>query len=447
MRCASIATGLAAALALAAGLPAAPARAQPPPAVVVTPGSAETFRAAVQRFADGSAVPDPQRAEAFRQALGSALEFSNVFRVLDPKAFLGPEATGSLDDEFDVVCSDWGQIGADALIQGELSVSASRFSVEFRIWDTAGCRRLLRKRYRQAADADPKVIARRIADDVVEEFTGVRGVSSTEIAFVSDRSGNTEIYVMDADGGNQRPATANRSINNFPSWDAAGDAIAYTSYRDAGYPALFVSLRGRGRPGRLLPNLNSGVPQYRAVFDRQGDRVAVVLSADGAAEIYTARPNGKQIKRLTRHGAIDVSPTWSPDGSRLAFVSDRSGSPQVYIVQADGSGLRRLTYEGSYNTTPTWSPDGRWIAYETRLEGQFDIWLIDPEGRVNVPLVAHPRNDESPTWAPNSRKLAFSSNRRGKRDIYVIDSDGENVRRITRKAGNNKSPAWAPFPR
>jgi TolB protein len=414
------------------------------PAVVVTPGASQQYGAALQVFADRSATPDPQRAGAFRRAIADALEFSNVFEILDPEAFLGPTSTMSLDAP-PPICSDWTVIGADALVEGELQIDGTQASAEFRLWDVARCRRLARKRYRQAGD-DPNVIARRIADDIMAAFIGVRGVSSTEIAFVSDRSGSTEIYVMGADGEKPRPATSNRSINNFPDWSPSGDSIVYTSYQRNNRPALYLSTRRGNSPGPVLRDLN-GTHQYRGVFDPMGKMMAVVLSKQGAADIYTVRPSGRRLKRITRSPAIDISPTWSPDGKQIAFVSDRTGAPQIYVMDSDGDNVRRLTYDGTYNTAPAWSPDGKWIAYESRLEGQFDLWLIDPDGSVNVPLISHPRSDESPAWAPNGRKIAFSSKRRGRADIYVVDINGEGLRRLTRNAGSNKSPAWGPFPR
>jgi TolB protein len=436
------------ALLLVAACAAAPAAiADDRPSIVVTPGAARTYRAAIQRFADASNGSGPQRAERFREAVARALAYSNVFEVVPEKAFLGPEVTVSIERGPGIVCSDWSQIGADAFLEGEIRRDVSEFSVEFRVWDTARCVSLLRKRYRQAITADPSLLARRIADDVVEAFIGLRGVSSTEIAFVSTRGGNPEVYVMAADGSNPRAATANRSINNFPSWSPDGDAIVYTSYRYGNFPLLYLSTRGRGRPGPVLRSQNGKHPQYRGVFDPKGRYLAVVMSPDDSSEIFRVRPDGSGLKRLTRNRAIDISPTWSPDGSKLAFVSDRTGAPQVYVMDSDGSNVRRLTYQGSYNTNPQWSPDGEWIAYETRVGGQFDIWLIDPEGTVNVPLVTHPRSDEAPTWAPNGRKLAFSSTRRGRADIYVMEVGGENLLRLTEKGGDNTSPSWGPFPR
>lgn len=411
--------------------------------IVVTPGAQKAYRFALQRFADRSPVPDARLVQVFRDTLAGALEFSGAFQRIDEKAFLGPETTQAVEGGPPVVCSDWTQIGADALIQGEISRDPQSFTVSARVWDTVRCRDLLHKRYRQPAGARIQTVARRLADAVVEAFTGQPGVSSTEIAFVSNRSGNKEIYVMNADGSDERAATANHSINNFPGWAPDGDTIVYTSYRSRNQASLFLSSRGLRRPGQLLPRLTRA--QYRGVFAPDGKRLAVVVSDGGAPDIYVVGDDGRGLRPLTRTRAIEVSPTWSPDGKRLAFVSDKTGSPQIYVMDTVKGSVRRLTYDGSYNTAPAWSPDGRWIAYETRVGGQFDIWLIDPDGTTNVPLVTHPRSDEEPSWSPNSLMIAFSSTRRGRADIYVIDRDGSNLRRLTHGKGDNTSPAWGPY--
>ena len=434
----------AAALVAAALLVLAPgARAQGErPTVIVTDPNARTFRAAVQEFAlAGGAGLDTA---AFRSTLADALDFSGVFQSLDPAAFLAPRRTASLSGT--LACADWSPIGADAVVEGVAS-GGPTLAIDFRVWDVARCTALLHKRYTGGV-ADAPQIAKRIADDVVEVFTGRRGVASTEITFVSTRSGAPEIWVMDADGGRARQATRNRSINGFPSWSPDGQAIVYMSYLEGRSPHLFRLVRGGGhRPGRMLQGLDPSRAVYRGVYDPSGQRLAVVVSIDGAPEIFVVDVDGRNPRRLTRDKAIDVSPTWSPDGRRIAFVSDRTGQPNLYVMDADGGNLRRLTFGGGYHTAPAWSPDGRWIAYEKRVAGQFDIWLIDPEGGGEMPLVTHSRSDESPTWAPDGRKLAFHSRRTGRPEIFVVDVDGENVRQITRGGGDNTQPHWGPYPR
>lgn len=417
------------------------------PAIVITPGDGKAFRAAVQTFSDTAIPENPERAVELRQFITAGLEFTGVLLPLPDDAFLGDRNTREFgaDKRFD--CQDWQQSGADALVEGQIRRDGQTMAVDFQVWDTARCMRV-GKGTLARPPSDMIRLGKLLSDDVVKAFTGVPGVAGTEIAFVSDRTGAREIWVMDADGERQRAATNGRSIKVFPNWTPDGGAILYTSYPvKGGLPGLYITSRGEYRPGPILTRVLPGLPKYRGVFSPDGKHLAIVTSFDGAAELFKVDRSGRDLVRLTRSSAIDISPTWSPDGQQIAFVSDRSGGPQIYIMNNDGSGLRRLTFNGSYNTSPAWSPDGRWIAYETRVGAQFDIWLIDPAGEVNLPIVTHGRSDESATWSPDSRKIAFSSSRRGRPNIYVVDAGGENLRRLTQTSGEDLQPAWGPFAR
>lgn len=416
------------------------------PAIIVTPGQERAFNAAVQVFKDEAVPASPGRARELRDMIGEGLAYSSVLLPLDEAAFLGELATQKMAGRKRHDCGDWTQSGADALVEGVISRKRQSLRVEYQVWDTARCVRLAEGEL-VWPDKDMIRLAKLLADDIVKAFTGTAGVAGTEIAFISDRSGEREVWVMDADGARQRAATDGKTIKAFPDWTPDGGAILYTSYRDKGLPSLYLTSRGDYRPGQILSRVLADLPKYRGVFSPDGKQLAIVTSLDGAAEIFRVDRSGKKLRRLTRSGGIDISPSWSPDGEKLVFVSDRSGAPQLYIMNRDGGELRRLTFNGSYSTAPRWSPDGRWIVYETRVGGQFDLWLIDPAGDVNLPLMTHRRSDESAAWSPDARKITFSSTRRGRADIYVIDLDGENLRRLTARKGENLQPAWGPFAR
>jgi len=318
--------------------------------------------------------------------------------------------------------------------------------VSYQVWDPARCVLLERGRLKRPANELHRLGAA-LADDVVKAFTGTRGSADTEIAFISDRSGYREVYVMDADGRNARSATRGQSIKAFPDWLPGAEGILYTTYLSSGYPDLFVTSRGKAPAGRILRDVLPDVPKYRGVFSPDGEDLALVASVDEATDLFRVRRNGRQLVRLTDNKkVIEVAPSWSPDGKQIAFVSDRSGTPQIYVMDRDGRNQRRITFQSSYSASPAWSPDGRWIAYAVRAEGQFDLYLIDPAGEVNVPLVVHRRNDQSPSWSPDGRKLVFSSDRRGRADLYVIDVNSRRLQRLTQDAKDNLSPAWGPFP-
>jgi TolB protein len=425
-----------AAIALLAALCLAlPARAQK--VRIDVTGAERPIPVAVQRFAE-----DPSSlglSEEFYQALIAGLDFSSVTVHVNPDAFVESKITRDFDAPA-VPCENWRAIGAEGLVQGELRVQQGKTQVRFRVWDTSRCRMLGDVAFRERERSEQKRLARVVADDIVERFTGRRGVSSTEIAYVSDGGRrNKEIWVMDADGGNKRRVTNNGSVNLFPAWSPDGQTLVYTSFK-GGLSELYLLYRGT-RPGRKL--IATRDEKFRGVFLPTNGAVAAVVSRQGNTDIYTVTAEGTSPRRLTDNRAIESSPTFSPDGRRMAFVSDRTGAPQVWLKDLDTGAEQRLTYNGSYNASPAWSPTGEWIAYAAQAGNNFDIYIINPEGTFTTPVVTHARSDEDPAWSPDGRKLAFSSNRRGRKEIYRVDVSGQNTVLLTDGAGSCTSPAWA----
>jgi TolB protein len=400
-------------------------------------GSQRAIPVAVQRFATDPA--GASTSEEFNQALVAGLDFSSVVVHVNPEAFVESKVTRDFEAPA-VPCENWRAIGAEGLVQGELRVAQGKAQARFRVWDTSRCRLLGDVGFRERDRAELGLLARVVADDIVERFTGRRGVSSTQIAFVSDNGRrNKEIWVMEADGSGKRRVTNNGSINLFPAWSPDGKTLLYTSFK-AGMSELFVLYRGN-KPGARL--INTKDEKYRGVWQGNSGKVAAVVSRQGNTDIYSVSSNGSAPQRLTESRAIETSPTFSPDGRKMAFVSDRSGSPQVWIKDLDTGEERRLTFSGIYNASPAWSPTGEWIAYAAQAGNNFDIYLINPEGSFTTPLVTHARSDEDPAWSPDGRKLAFSSNRRGRKELFRVDIDGQNVTVLTDGFGNSTNPSWS----
>jgi TolB protein len=392
---------------------------------------------AVQRFAGGAG----SLADDFYGALVSGLEYSSVVVHVNPEAFVEPRETRDLDAPA-VPCENWKAIGAEGLVQGELRELQGRAQVRFRVWDTTRCRLLGDVGFRERDRAEISMLARLVADDIVQRFTGRRGVSSTEIAYVSDSGKrNKEIWVMSADGSNKRRLTNNGSINLFPSWSPNANTLVYTSFK-GGLSELYLLFRGT-RPGVKL--IQTHDEKFRGVWAPNDGTIAAVVSRQGNTDLYTVASDGKNPKRITDDRSIESSPAWSPDGRKLAFVSDRTGSPQIFVKDLESGDVRRLTYNGDYNASPAWSPTGEWIAYAAQAGNDFDIYLITPDGSFTQPLVSAARSDEDPAWSPDGRKLAFSSNRRGRKEVYRIDVNGENTTLLTDGAGNCTNPAWSPW--
>ena len=144
------------------------------------------------------------------------------------------------------------------------------------------------------------------------------------IAFNSlshDGPGGYDVYVMNADGSDQRRLTRDVS---FHAWSPDGQKLA---------------------------------------FDGNGD--IFVMNADGSGQ-----------RRLTRTPEYNSSVAWSPNGRKLAF----DGNGDIFVMNADGSGQRRLTRAPGHDGFPAWSPDGRKIAFLSIRDGKGEIYVVNADG-------------------------------------------------------------------
>src|SRR6185295_19555019 len=128
----------------------------------------------------------------------------------------------------------------------------------------------------------------------------------SRIAFVSSRSGNQDIWVMNADGSELGNLSNNPAQDSQPSWAADG-TIAFVSDRD------------------------------------------------GNSEIYVMSSNGSSQTNLTHNPANDLRPDWSADSSQLVFQTDRDGNSEIYSMYRDGSSQTNLTNHPAEDTNPSWS--------------------------------------------------------------------------------------------
>lgn len=223
------------------------------------------------------------------------------------------------------------------------------------------------------------------------------------IAFFSDRDGNDEIYVMNADGSDQRNLTHHPASDTDPAWSPDGSQLAFSS-------------------------------------DRDGD-----------LEIYIMDADGTNLRQLTSNPAIEADPIWSPDGNQIAFLSLRDGNVEIYVINADGSDLRRLTHNDYNDFEIDWSPDGAFIAVSSQTGQYGDIYTIHVasafEGVVErQQLTKTNAHDAFPRWSPDGSQIAFISDRAGgdNWDVYIMDADGSNQIRLTFSESVDGIPSWSP---
>ena len=233
---------------------------------------------------------------------------------------------------------------------------------------------------------------------------GGGGSGSPDLAFVSSRDGDYAIFVMSADGGNERRLTAA---------DAEAGANASPFF------------------------------QIEPAWSADGTKLAFASGRSGNSDIYAMNADGTGTRQLTSSDQNDTHPTWSPEGE-IAFT--RAGD--IYVVNADGSAARRVSDVLVEESDPAWSPDGEWIAYVRRTPGTptQDVWVMRPDGSGRQALTRHEDGRAfTPAWSPDSSRIVFSTNSESEAyALYTVGVDGKGLRQVVPTAGDNFEPSWSP---
>jgi TolB protein len=184
-----------------------------------------------------------------------------------------------------------------------------------------------------------------------------------------------------------------------------------------------------------------------ALTGDEGDfntQIAFIAKKGNKADIYAVNYDGLDLKTLTNHHSIILSPRWSPNGRFLAFTSFKGGVPEVYIRDLKNGSERKVASFEGINLCGYWSPDGQKLLLTLSKDGNEEIYVFEMRNLSLKRLTSNYSIDVSPSWSPDGKKIAFVSNRGGSPQIYTMDADGNNVKRITFVGNYNTTPSWSP---
>src|SRR3954469_12679583 len=192
-----------------------------------------------------------------------------------------------------------------------------------------------------------------------------------------------------------------------------------------------------------------------------------VWSIDPHYEVFTARPDGSDLVRLTENQAYDAETTVCPKDGALIFTSTRDGDLDLYRMDADGKNVKRLTNTPGYDggaffnadcTKIVWRasrPKGKDLEDYQKLLSQklvrptkLELYVANADGTEPMQITYLDAASFAPFWHPLQRRILFSSNYgdpKGREfDIWAVDIDGTNLERITFAKGFDGFPMFSP---
>lgn len=286
------------------------------------------------------------------------------------------------------------------------------------------------------------------------------------LAFISSRSGDGDIQVLDLASGKLERITWDDGFDNLSAWSRDGEWLYFSSTRDniGGMNGVFRVRATGGTPmavsREFYRNHEGGAPSP--------DGREVALTGNGTGErqwwrnghsnldvgaIWLLADDGKHAyRRITPDDARALWPMWSADGQSLFYMSDRSGRENLWRTTRAGDATPLTTFTDGRVLWPSISADGRTIAFAR----EFGLWTFDvASGRTNALAVnlrgaaagATPKHESLTgdfselSVSPDGKKVAFVA--RG--DVFAASSDkGGRADRITRTPAAEFHIGWAP---
>jgi Tol biopolymer transport system component len=263
-----------------------------------------------------------------------------------------------------------------------------------------------------------------------------------KIVFVSDRTGEQQIFVMNPDGSGQLQLTTIDGIKAWPAISPNGRKIAFSTgdIEDGGASTLHV-MNSDGSDLKALtsaPGVN-----YKPSWSPNGERIAFGSTRDGNQEVYTMNADGSAQVNRTNADTYDFDAAWRPVGSSILIASNRFNPPSsayiIFSMTPSGDSLTPLVN----GLQPEWAPSGTKFLYKTT----YATWIaLTPDASSTAFLFSDAEQRHyTPTWSPDESRLAYSLRADSHEEIWTMSAtDGGDARQLTTvDQGNNSYPTWS----
>jgi len=267
------------------------------------------------------------------------------------------------------------------------------------------------------------------------------------IAFYSERDGNSEIYIMNADGSTETRLTQNSTKDFGPDISPDGSQIVFISNRDGNDEIYKMNSDG----SNITRLTNTNYQEAYPFWSSDNSKIIYGQNQNGNWEVFVMNADGSNQTRITNTAGNEEWAHLSPDMSRIVYATGSFPNYDIYIMNNDGSNPSPLVTLPNAQAFPKWSPDGETIAHNYGIfsNNNFtgDIYLVNADGTNSRKITDSGGNCiiEDPYWSPDGSRIVYQSNCSGNFQIYVIDADGNNQTRLTNHAGNDYWPSWATY--
>ncbi len=300
----------------------------------------------------------------------------------------------------------------------------------------------------QSAPADDPVPSAALpaSDSVAPEFV-MAATTAQRIVFTSSRSGGTDIYKMDPQGGSVARLTTSGDIEWAPAWSRDNQRIAMNRPRGSHYDIYLINADGTN--GHWVRSTAVGFDMYHPSWSPDGTRLALSVTMSGALYVGWMNVTTGMIGIYsTGYGGLQgTEPAYTPAG-QIVYVG--ATGKTIDRINADGSGHKTLVSSSVNVYQPSISPDGKKLAYvklvsgTPYLGGNTEIYVKNLVDGTTKRLTTVSGDDLQPTWSPDGTKLAFTSSRSGIYQIWTMSSStGGSLTRITHTSTGEKDPMWS----